>query len=124
VNDPQRRKILIVDDQPMLCKAICRMLVDHEVTMVGGAREALDKIEGGERYHVVLTDVMMPEISGMELYSQVTRLAPDQADKFVFMTGGAFTSTAREFFEHVRNPTIEKPFDRAALLAVIDDFLR
>lgn len=108
----------------MLSKAICRMLADHEVTVVGGAREALDKIESGERYHVILTDIMMPEISGMEMHSQLTRLAPDQVDKMVFMTGGAFTSQAREFFERVENPTIEKPFDRAALLAVIDGFLR
>lgn len=108
----------------MLSKAICRMLADHEVTMVDGARKALDKIESGERYHVILTDVMMPEISGIELYTRLSQLVPDQADKVVFMTGGAFTNHAREFFERVQNPTIEKPFDRAGLLAALDAFLR
>jgi PleD family two-component response regulator len=64
-----RRKILVIDDQPTLAKAIRRMLGDHDVTVVAGGREALDKIEAGERYDVILSDVMMPEISGMDLHA-------------------------------------------------------
>ena len=50
-------------------------------------------------------------------------MAPEQADRIVFMTGGAFTKQAAEFFTRVGNPTIEKPFDRAGLFAVIDGLL-
>ena len=120
----ERRKILIVDDQPTLAKAIRRMLADHDVTTVLGAREALDKIEAGERYDVILCDVMMPELSGMDLYAALGKLAPEQVARVVFMTGGAFTKQAVAFFEKVPNPTIEKPFDRAALFAVIQGLLR
>ena len=120
----RQRKILIVDDQPTLAKAIRRMLADHDVTTVLGAREALDKIAAGDRYDVILCDVMMPELSGMDLYTALTKSAPDQVEKMVFMTGGAFTKQAADFFERVANPTIEKPFDRAALFAVIDALLR
>ena len=118
-----RRKILIIDDQPTLAKAIRRMLADYDVTVVAGGREALDKIEAGERYDVILSDVMMPEISGMELHARLVTIAPDQVDKMVFMTGGGFTPQARAFFEHVGNPTLEKPFDRAALFAVLGGLL-
>jgi CheY-like chemotaxis protein len=115
---------MIVDDQPTLAKAIRRMLGDHDVTTVISAREAIDKITAGERYDVILTDVMMPEISGMDLHTRLTSIAPDQVERMVFMTGGAFTKQAAEFFDHVANPTIEKPFDRAALFAVISGLLR
>lgn len=100
------------------------MLSEHDVTTMGSAREALAKIEQGERYDVILTDVMMPEVSGMDMRDMVERIAPEQVDKMVFMTGGAFTNKAREFFDRVANPTIEKPFDKAALFAVIDALLR
>jgi CheY-like chemotaxis protein len=124
VTDSVRRKIMIVDDQPTLAKAIRRMLGDHDVTTVVSAREAIDRITAGERYDVILTDVMMPELSGMDLHTQLTSIAPDQVERMVFMTGGAFTKQAAEFFDQVANPTIEKPFDRAALFAVINGLLR
>ncbi len=100
------------------------MLTDHDVTVAISGREALEKIEAGERYDVILSDLMMPEISGMDLYKRLGAVAPDQVDKIVFMTGGAFTNQAKDFFDHVANPTIEKPFDRAALFAVIDGLLQ
>jgi CheY-like chemotaxis protein len=108
----------------MLGRAIKRMLGDHDVTLVTSAREAVQSIENGARYDVILSDLMMPELSGMDLHDAITRLAPDQVEKMVFMTGGAFTPAARDFFEHVANPTIEKPFDKAALMSVIETFLR
>lgn len=108
----------------MLGKAIKRMLGDHDVTLVTSGREALTAIEQGSRFDVILSDLMMPEISGMDLHDAIAKVAPDQVEKMVFMTGGAFTPAARAFFEHVANPTIEKPFDKAGLLSVIDAFLR
>ena len=60
----------------------------------------------------------------MDLHAAIGQVAPDQVEKMVFMTGGAFTGSARQFFEQVPNPTIEKPFDKAALLAIIATFLR
>jgi CheY-like chemotaxis protein len=118
-----RHKILIVDDQPTLAKAIRRMLADHDAHVVASGREALDKVESGERFDVILCDVMMPELSGMDVHAKLLALAPDQAAKMVFMTGGAFTKQAAEFFDRIANPTIEKPFDRAALFAVINGLL-
>lgn len=114
------RKILVVDDQPILAKAIRRMLAGHEVTVVGSAKEALGKLEAGERYDAIVSDLMMPGMNGMELHAAIAVLAPEQVRKMVFMTGGAFTPQARAFFDEVGCPTLEKPFDRARLLAAID----
>jgi two-component system NtrC family sensor kinase len=120
VTEPAPRKILVVDDQPMLAKAIRRMLSGHDVTLTGDARDALLKIESGERFDAIVSDLMMPFMSGMDLHKAVAQVAPDQVKRMVFMTGGAFTPEAREFFEQVSCPTLEKPFDRAALLAVLE----
>jgi CheY-like chemotaxis protein len=107
----------------MLCKAIKRMLAQHDVATVGSAQEAVDKLAAGERYDVIITDLMMPGMSGMELHAAIAQLAPEQVARMVFMTGGAFTPTARQFFEQVTCPTIEKPFDKAGLLAVLQPLL-
>lgn len=119
-----RRKILVVDDQPTLARAIKRMLADHDVSTFGSAREALATIEAGTRYDVILSDLMMPELSGMDLHEAIAKIDPDQVTKMVFMTGGAFTGRAREFVDRSATPTIEKPFDKAALLSLLESYLR
>ena len=64
---------------------------------------------------------MMPEMTGMEVYERVLAIDPDQAERMVFLSGGAFTPRARAFLEH--RPCLEKPFDLATLEAVIRDRL-
>lgn len=123
MSETPSRKILVVDDQPILAKAIRRMLAGHNVTVVGSAREALDKLEAGERFDVIISDLMMPGMSGMELHAAIAALDAAQVAKMVFMTGGAFTPQASAFFDEVGCPTLEKPFDRAGLFAVLDNLL-
>ncbi|HYX92860.1 MAG TPA: response regulator, partial [Myxococcaceae bacterium] len=121
----RRGRVLVVDDEPTLGTAVGRMLSsEHEVLAVTSARDAIGRIVRGERFDVILCDLMMPEMTGMDLYAEFVRFAPDQAKKLVFMTGGAFTSRAREFLDRVRNPRIEKPFDAAALRALVHGLLR
>jgi CheY-like chemotaxis protein len=99
------------------------MLSGHDVTVVGGARDAVARLQAGERYDIILSDLMMPGMTGMDLHAAVSTIAPEQVARMVFMTGGAFTPEARTFFERCSAPTLEKPFDRAGLLAVIDNLL-
>ncbi|MBI5478717.1 MAG: response regulator [Deltaproteobacteria bacterium] len=73
----------------------------------------------GERFDVILCDLMMPVMTGMELYDELGRVAPEQRERVVFLTGGAFTPTARSFLSQVPNPRLEKPFDVDELLAVV-----
>jgi hypothetical protein len=62
-------------------------------------------------------------MTGMDLYEELSRIAPDQAQRMVFFTGGAFTDRAREFLKGVPNPCIEKPFVMADVLGVIASVL-
>jgi signal transduction histidine kinase/CheY-like chemotaxis protein len=105
-------RLLIVDDEPMILGALRRAFSsDYHVTCVGDGRRALERIRSGERYDVILCDLMMPEITGMDLYAELGRIAPEQIEKFVFVTGGAFTPRARDFLERVPNARVEKPID-------------
>jgi CheY-like chemotaxis protein len=123
VSELQPRRILVVDDQPMLAKAVRRMLAGHDVSVAADAQEALAKITAGERFDVIVSDLMMPGMSGMELHTAIAAIDADQVTRMVFMTGGAFTPEAQRFFDEVRSPTLEKPFDRASLLAVIESMM-
>jgi signal transduction histidine kinase len=120
---PQRKRILVVDDEETLGRAIQRSLSpDHDVVVLTRARDALSMVEAGERFDVILTDVMMPEVTGMEMYERLRQMAPEQAQRVVFLTGGAFTPAAREFLDTVPNPIVEKPFDPKSLRSIIAQF--
>ena len=123
VTAPSRRgRVLIVDDEPMVGKAIARAIgSDHDATAVESGREALERLRGGARFDVILCDVMMPEMTGPELYDEVQRLAPEQTRAFIFLTGGAFTLRAQEFLDSIANQRIEKPFQAAEVRAMVNE---
>jgi PAS domain S-box-containing protein len=112
----QGGKLLVIDDEPMILGALRRSLsTEYNVTCVGDGRKALDRLRAGERYELILCDLMMPEMTGMDLFAELERLAPDQASRMVFVSGGAFTPRAREFLERVPNARVEKPIDLSNL---------
>jgi CheY-like chemotaxis protein len=116
---PRRARILIVDDDAVLAKALGRILRDHDVTVLGDAREARDRIGRGERFDLILCDLVMPEMTGMELYAEIAREAPEQLDRMVFVSGGAFTPATIEFLGRVPNERIDKPFDHGNVRALV-----
>ena len=120
---PRRGHVLVVDDEPRLCAILARLLgAEHEVTTFTSAAAAVERIASGQRFDVIFSDLMMPGMSGMELYAELMRLAPQQAQRMVFLTGGAFTPKASEFMGMVRNRFLDKPFDYAVLSALAREF--
>jgi signal transduction histidine kinase len=120
-----RARVLAIDDDASVLRALKRLLGrSHDVVAVPGAREALQRLASGEAYDVVLCDVMMPEMTGIDFHEELTRTAPSVADAVVFMTGGTFTRRAQEFLDRVPNLRLVKPFDPSQLRAVIHERMR
>jgi len=121
----RRGRILVVDDEEMLVRTIKRVLgKEHDVVGLVRAREALDLCEAGERFDLILCDLMMPEMTGMDLHRELSRVVPEQADRMIFLTGGAFTIPARTFLSEPPKEHLEKPFDPGNLRAIVHRYLR
>jgi CheY-like chemotaxis protein len=107
-----RGKILVVDDELPVAAMLSRVLADeHDVQVRTSGEEALELLLGPETFDVVICDLLMPGMSGMELYAQLAAQRPTLEQRVVFMTGGAFTPRAAEFLSRVPNARIEKPFN-------------
>lgn len=118
---PERRaRVMIVDDEPVLATALGRAIApEYEVVVHANGRDALENLRADDRFDVILCDLIMPGVTGMDFYEEVTRTWPSLAPRIIFMTGGTFTPRTREFLATVENPTLDKPFDLAALHALL-----
>jgi len=106
-NEP-RVRVLVVDDEPLVLKALTRQLREYDVTPCNSGTKALELLRQ-QSYDIVLCDLMMPDLTGMDLFEEVEQFDAGLAGRIVFMTGGAFTDRATEFLASVENPRIEKP---------------
>jgi PAS domain S-box-containing protein len=106
------RRILVVDDDPLVLRSLTRVLArDFDVASARNGREALDLVRAGGTFDAMLCDLMMPELSGIELHEVLERDDPELAKRTVFLTGGAFSGRAQNFLDAVGLPHLEKPVD-------------
>jgi signal transduction histidine kinase len=118
-------KVLVVDDEPSIGKAVGRIFADeHKVVALQSAEQAISLIKAGERFDVILCDLLMPQMTGMDFHDVLLQLDPNQAASIIYLTGGAFTDRARAFLAEIPNQRIEKPFDPIHLRALINDRIR
>jgi PAS domain S-box-containing protein len=116
-----RVRALLIDDEVAVGRAICALLAPEiDVTHVTRGADALTRIDGDDRYDVVLCDLMMPDMSGIELFFELRAKHPVLSRRVVFLTGGAFTEQARDFLSRTEHPPVEKPFTEATLRAAIE----
>jgi CheY-like chemotaxis protein/anti-sigma regulatory factor (Ser/Thr protein kinase) len=118
-----RARILLIDDEVTVLNSIRRILArEHEVVSHIDPREALAQLQGGAQFDLVLCDLMMPFITGQELYERVAKTDPEQASRFVFVTGGATDPLIAAFLASVPNERLDKPFVSAALSSIARRF--
>jgi PAS domain S-box-containing protein len=116
----RRARLLVVDDEEGFCRAVERMLgEEHDVITTTDPFDALRRIEGGERFDLLLTDVVMPRLSGIELHALVAKCAPALGDRTLFVTGGAVNPAVADFLARHRGSVIEKPCGVGALRTAI-----
>ncbi len=111
-----KARILVVDDEKMIRDLVKRVLAGegYEVDTVDNARDALKKIEG-KRYNLVLIDIKMPGMDGIELYRRIQKIAKSLAKRVVFITGDMLGAGTEKFLSETKVAHIDKPFDAEQL---------
>lgn len=120
--DPlDKPQILIIDDEPDFLDSIrrrlrrrfdieCARTVDEAMTLLSDPSTSFD---------LVLSDVMMPETSGRDLYELLAEQAPDYLNRLAFMSGGVFDAQLRRFIDEQDRPVLDKFFDADDLLELL-----
>ncbi|AKQ69891.1 sensor histidine kinase/response regulator [Myxococcus hansupus] len=119
-----RGRVLVVDDEPAVGRVLQRILRGHQVDVACSGRQALELLDQGLEPDAVLCDVMMPDLTGRDVYEAVRREYTGLERRFVFVSGGAFTTGARDFLASIPNLLLEKPFDEARVRSVVEDIVR
>ncbi len=121
VRSTRRGRVLIVDDDPVVASTVARVLRrDHDVVIAASGHDALERVRSGERYDVVVCDLMMPRMMGIELHAAIEALSREQAARIVFLSGGVFSPDTVDFLKQRSNPCLQKPFDPTELRAVVN----
>jgi len=115
---------LIVDDEPAILAMYRRLLGADQCVSCSSGRQALDLIRQGDRFDAIVCDLMMPDTSGMDVYDELARIAPEQAARVVFATGGGFTDRSRSFLAGRTNQVLEKPFKATVLFDCLTRVVR
>ena len=101
--------MLLIDDEAHLGVTLRVGLRDEaEMVSVHSGREAVRLLLEDSRFDLILCDLVMPDLNGMEVFEQVIKRRPELRERFVFTTGGAITGSVRKFLEEV--PRLDKPF--------------
>jgi signal transduction histidine kinase len=113
-------RILIIDDEPDIAEAMQMLLTGHRVTLAGSGREALQLLEASQ-FDIVFCDLIMPDMTGIDVFKYIVEEQPDLANALVFMTGGAFTERARAFLDTCEQPVLAKPFTYEQVLHFVSE---
>ena len=112
-------RILIVDEEDLIRAAIRRVLHVHEVVGAASGVKAMQILEQDRDYDLILCDVMMSQVSGVDIHQWLAANDPTLAERVVFISGGGFTPRIIEYLKKVGNIWLEKPFDMKKLIRII-----
>ena len=120
-----KKRLLIVDDELMLLYSLRRILGDtYDVTIAHGGQKALDIINAqDEKFDLILSDVSMPDINGVNVYLYIKKHYPGLEKNVVFMTGGPMSEYLDEFLVSNKAICMTKPFEPDKLLATLNDII-
>jgi two-component system response regulator AtoC len=110
VSDRNMKRILIVDDEPLLLQGLGKALQNEtaEVVTMETGEAALKEVASSE-FHLCFLDVFLPDMNGTEVLKRITALSPKT--KVIMMTAGIINSSMKETIEKIAYMFITKPFD-------------
>ncbi|MFH1841566.1 MAG: sigma-54 dependent transcriptional regulator [bacterium] len=110
--------ILVVDDEPELCRALSKLLTrnGYNVLIAGDGEEGLTTLRQHD-VHLVLSDLLMPKVGGLDLLKAVKVISP--TTEVVIITGHGTIEAAVEAMKMGADDFIEKPFTTTTTLNVV-----
>jgi CheY-like chemotaxis protein len=119
-----RIAVLIVDDEPAVREVCLRSLAaeGYDVQTASDTIEALDKLRNP--YDVVLLDVRMPGVSGLELYAKIESAYPGILGGLAFMTGAVLDAETQLLLQQSGHVILSKPFTPTELKEVVLEVLK
>jgi two-component system response regulator HydG len=113
-------RILVVDDQEIMRDSLAAILVreGHELVAAGDGPAAVARLSAGPRFDLLITDLKMPRMTGIELLAESKRLRPDLP--VVLMTAFATVQTAVEAMKLGAYDYIQKPFDGEEIKLLVE----
>jgi PAS domain S-box-containing protein len=111
-----KARILAVDDEQVVRDVIKRVLTaeGHKVETADDAADALKKIEG-KKYNLILVDIKMPGMNGVELFKRIRKIDESLAGRVVFITGDIMGADTERFLSETKVAHISKPFNAGQL---------
>ena len=118
-------QVLVVDDEPQIARVMGRMLrrAGYQVTTVTSVEAAQERIEQGAALDLIICDLMMPGLTGMDLHDWLQEQHRELCPRILFVTGGVFTPRAERFLSKEGIRWHEKPIDRALLFKTMEELL-
>ena len=106
-------RVLVIDDEAAVGRTIQRLLGEqYDVVVLTAGAEAIELLVGkAADFDLILCDLTMPDVTGMDVYTRSVEARAEIGRRFVFMTGGTFNPRARDFLDQIPNERLDKPFD-------------
>lgn len=117
-------RALVIDDEASIAAMLCRVLsrAGISVEAAHSGRSALERLVAGE-YDVVVCDLRMPDVSGQQLYEQVSASLPHIARRMIFLTGDIGSDASFAFLRSTGCRYIAKPFELRDVIVAVDALL-
>lgn len=119
-----RSRILIIDDEVLILKALQVLLAEHETTITTSAREALQRITSGESFDAIICDMSMPDMTGQQFLEGLENIQHPLSQKTIMISGGVLTKEYEALSPRVRTRYLEKPFDLEVLKGMLAEIIR
>ncbi len=125
ISDDGAARLLVIDDEPDLLELLSRTLklAGFEVDTTGDGHTALTRLNE-TNYDLIVCDVRMPGMSGLEIFEQAQQQRPDLAKSLIFMTGDTVSPATRRLLDETGAPYLAKPFKPDELIQKVRGLLK
>lgn len=125
VQDISAARLLLIDDEPDVLASVSEALRGggYWVDAVQNGSAGLERLRQ-ERYDLIVSDIRMPEMSGIDFYQMLELRHTQMTHRLIFITGDSVSPVTRRFLDKTGVPYLEKPFDLDDLLGRVKDMLR